>query len=59
LLSGAMLLDHYGFGEQARALEAAITRVYNTGTTLTIDQGGTASTAEFVEAVRGELSRSI
>jgi isocitrate/isopropylmalate dehydrogenase len=59
LLSGAMLLDYYGFGERARALEAAVTRVYNTGTTLTIDQGGTASTTEFVEAVGVELSRSI
>jgi 3-isopropylmalate dehydrogenase len=59
LLSGAMLLDHYGFGEQARTLEKAITSVYNAGTMLTIDQGGTASTAEFVEAVRGELSHML
>ena len=51
LLSGAMLLEHLGYTEQARQLETAIRRVYRIGLTLPVDQGGKASTTEFVEAV--------
>jgi len=51
LLSGAMMLEYLGYVEQARCLESAIERVYREGTALTCDQGGSASTLEFVEAV--------
>jgi len=51
LLSGAMLLDYLGYAEQARCLERAIERVYREGVHLTCDQGGSASTREFVEGV--------
>jgi len=52
LLSGAMMLEYLGYIEQARALEIAIEQTYWEGKTLTADQGGNASTLEFVEAVR-------
>jgi isocitrate/isopropylmalate dehydrogenase len=55
LLSGGMMLEHYGYVEQAARLELALAQVYREGTTLTIDQGGSASTSEFVEAVRRYL----
>jgi isocitrate/isopropylmalate dehydrogenase len=55
LLSGAMLLDYLGYGEQARRLERAIRQVYQEGGKLTIDQGGSATTREFVEAVESQL----
>jgi isocitrate/isopropylmalate dehydrogenase len=55
LLSAVMLLDHLGLGPAARQLDEAITAVYAEGRTLTADQGGTASTEEFAEAVRAAL----
>lgn len=51
LLSGAMMLDYFGYAEQARKLETAIAQVYREGTALTVDQGGSTSTREFVEAL--------
>ena len=51
LLSGAMMLEYLGYGEEARRLETAIAQVYHEGEVLTRDQGGNASTVEFVEAV--------
>jgi len=56
LLSGAMMLAYLGFYEQARQLELAIEQTYQEGTTLTCDQGGNASTTEFVEAVTRHLA---
>src|SRR5438128_5502261 len=58
LLSGAMMLEYLGYDEQARCLEYAIEQVYLEGLTLTRDQGGVASTMEFVEAVIGHLAES-
>ncbi len=55
LLSGAMMLDYFGYSEQARRLESAIEQVYSEGSVLTVDQGGTASTSEFVEMVKKQL----
>lgn len=55
LLSGAMMLDYLGYTKEARILEAAIERVYREGVTLTVDQGGSASTQAFVNAVREQL----
>ena len=51
LLSGAMMLEHLGFAAEARRLEAAIARVYAEGKVLTPDQGGSASTPAFCDAV--------
>jgi len=56
LLSGAMMLDFLGYVEQARRLETAIEQVYREGTVLTSDQGGEASTMDFVEAVQVHYS---
>jgi isocitrate/isopropylmalate dehydrogenase len=56
LLSGAMMLDYFGYSEQARRLENAIELVYRDGDVLTVDQGGTASTSEFVAVVKRNLA---
>lgn len=58
LLSAAMMLEHLGFGAPARALDAAISRVYAEGRVLTPDQGGSASTGTFCAAVADQLSGS-
>jgi isocitrate/isopropylmalate dehydrogenase len=55
LLTGAMMLTYLGYGEQARALEQAVVQVYRQGKTLPVDQGGQASTTEFVASVREQL----
>lgn len=55
LLSGVMFLEHYSYREQAWALESAVAATYRDGTTLTVDQGGNASTTDFVAAVRQQL----
>src|SRR5437764_5259656 len=47
-LSGAMMLDYFGYAEQARRLEKAIEQTYREGAVLPLDQGGHASTMEFV-----------
>jgi 3-isopropylmalate dehydrogenase len=51
LLSGAMMLAHLGYTKQSQQLERAIEQIYHKGVSLTCDQGGSASTIEFVEAV--------
>ena len=51
MLSAAMMLDHLGLSEQGAALERAIESVYAAAARLTPDQGGSASTEEFAEAV--------
>jgi isocitrate/isopropylmalate dehydrogenase len=55
LLTGAMMLEYFGYDEQATLLTQAIKAVYREGETLTIDQGGQASTSEFITAVRRQL----
>ena len=55
LLSAAMLLDYLGFESEARQLTTAIEAVYREGTSLTPDQGGTAKTTEFCQAVRRSM----
>jgi tartrate dehydrogenase/decarboxylase/D-malate dehydrogenase len=49
--TGAMMLDHLGYPEAARAVVAAIERVVSEGKALTRDLGGTASTREVGAAV--------
>jgi isocitrate/isopropylmalate dehydrogenase len=56
LLSAAMMLEHLGLGPHAQRLDAAIGRVYAEGRALTRDQGGSASTDAFADAVIGALA---
>jgi tartrate dehydrogenase/decarboxylase/D-malate dehydrogenase len=49
--TGAMMLEHLGEAEAARAVVAAIERVVKEGTVLTRDLGGTASTTAVGEAI--------
>ncbi len=55
ILSGAMMLEHLGFADAARALEAAVEQVYAEGRQLTPDQGGDASTQAVCKAVGERL----
>jgi len=55
MLSAAMMLRHLGFRDAASALESAIEAVYREGRSLTPDQGGTALTEDFCDAVRSKL----
>lgn len=55
LLSGAMMLKYLGYAEQAQSLENAIKQVYREGDVLPYDQGGDASTMEFVGAIKARL----
>ena len=55
MLSAVMMLEYAGFADAAQRMERAIEQVYAAGTCLTPDQGGTASTDEFAEAVRERL----
>jgi len=54
ILTVAMLLEHFGEVDLARALEAAVAETFKQ--LRTPDLGGTATTAEFTDAVRGHLS---
>jgi tartrate dehydrogenase/decarboxylase/D-malate dehydrogenase len=49
--SGAMMLDHLGEAEAARAVVAAFEDVLKNGGPRTRDLGGTASTKEVGEAI--------
>jgi isocitrate/isopropylmalate dehydrogenase len=51
LLSASMMLEHLGFDADARRLEGAVAEVYGEGKALTPDQGGSAATTEFCDAV--------
>ena len=55
LLSSTIMLVYLGFVAEAVKIEEAIARVYSSGNVLTPDQGGTATTAEFMSAVTQQL----
>ncbi|HTU00472.1 MAG TPA: isocitrate/isopropylmalate family dehydrogenase [Candidatus Sulfotelmatobacter sp.] len=55
LLSAKWMLDYLGLREAGERLERAVYQVYAEGKHLTRDQGGTASTTEFCEAVQKRL----
>jgi isocitrate dehydrogenase (NAD+) len=57
LMSSIMMLDYLGEGQTARRIEAALHRVYREGKSLTRDVGGSATTAEFTEAIARTLGR--
>ena len=50
-----MMLEYLGFSDAGKAVTAAVARVYAEGKTLTPDQGGTARTVEFCEAVSAAI----
>jgi isocitrate/isopropylmalate dehydrogenase len=56
LLSAAMLLDHVGLADASRRLDDAVSAVYAKGEVLPADQGGTATTTEFAQAVAAALA---
>ena len=51
LLSGAMMLDYLGFDDAAGRVRRAVEAIYAEGSTLTVDQGGRATTTEFCDAI--------
>jgi isocitrate/isopropylmalate dehydrogenase len=55
ILTAAMLLEYLDFAAAAQRLRTAIERVYAAGSPLTPDQGGTASTQAFCDAVAQHL----
>ncbi len=55
LLSAVMMLEWLGLEQPAARLDEAMSAVYRQGQHLTADQGGSASTTEFAEAVAVEL----
>jgi tartrate dehydrogenase/decarboxylase/D-malate dehydrogenase len=54
--TGAMMLDHLGHADAARAVVQAVERVVEEGRTLTRDLGGTASTKDVGQAVAEALT---
>ena len=55
LLSGALLLEHLGFGEAAARITEAVRDIYAEGKSLTRDQGGQSTTRGFFGAMRSRL----
>lgn len=55
MLTAAMMLEYLHFPTAAQRLRTAIESVYAEGTHLTPDQGGTASTTAFCDAVTAHL----
>ena len=55
LLSAAMMLDHLDFSDASERLVEAIEGIYVEGKTLTPDQGGSATSEEFCDAVIARL----
>ncbi len=55
LLSAVMMLKWLGRDGQAQRLDQAVTEVYREGQALTVDQGGSATTGAFADAVIAKL----
>ncbi len=55
LLSATMMLAYLGFEKEAGRIEEAVAEVYREGRFLPPDQGGRASTTDFVKAVEERL----
>lgn len=56
LLSAVMMLRWLGLDDRASRLDTALSTVYAEGSALTVDQGGSASTRDFADAVISTLS---
>ncbi len=59
LMSAIMMLDHIGETSAAQRIDAALHEVYREGRPLTRDVGGTATTAQFTEAVINKLGVAV
>ncbi|MFP8882076.1 MAG: isocitrate/isopropylmalate family dehydrogenase [Myxococcota bacterium] len=57
LLSAAMMLEYLDFATESHRLESSLASVYEQGGVLTPDQGGSATTTEFCDAVAAEFDR--
>jgi isocitrate dehydrogenase (NAD+) len=55
ILSGALMLRHLGYPEEAARVEGAVRDVIAEGRTVTSDLGGTTGTAAFADAIVGRL----
>jgi isocitrate dehydrogenase (NAD+) len=55
ILSGALMLRHLGYPNEAARVETAVRDVISEGRTVTYDLGGTAGTAAFADAVIDRL----
>ncbi|MBA3235813.1 MAG: isocitrate/isopropylmalate dehydrogenase family protein [Chloroflexi bacterium] len=55
ILSGALMLRHMGYPDEATRVEAAVRAVIADGTSTTHDMGGTTGTAKFADAVIDNL----
>ena len=55
ILSGALMLRHLGYPEEAARVEGAVRDVIAEGRTVTSDLGGTTGTAAFADAIIGRL----
>jgi isocitrate dehydrogenase (NAD+) len=55
ILTGAMMLDYLGERLAASKIRAAARKTLKTGSTLTVDLGGNASTKEFTDAIINNL----
>ncbi len=58
ILASAMMLDHLGAGEAARAIECAVVAVLAEGKVRPLDLGGGNSTAEITDAVIAAVGKS-
>jgi len=56
ILSGALMLRHLGYPEEATRVETAVRDVIAEGRTVTSDLGGTAGTAAFADAIVDRLA---
>ena len=54
--SGAMMLEHLGHSEAAKAIETAIENVLEDGSALTRDMGGQANTVELGDAIAAAIA---
>jgi isocitrate dehydrogenase (NAD+) len=59
LMSGVMMLNHIGEAAAARRIDAALHELYREGRSLTRDVGGTATTAEFTDALIGKMEAGV
>jgi isocitrate dehydrogenase (NAD+) len=59
LMSAVMMLDHIGEAAAARRIDAALHELYREGRSLTRDVGGTATTAEFTDALIGKMEARV
>jgi isocitrate dehydrogenase (NAD+) len=56
ILSGALMLRHLGYPDEADRLETAVREVIAEGVATTYDLGGSAGTAAFADAIIGRLA---